>query len=151
MENFMKKIIFGFAAIALLFALSSCKTVNVTGNNIKDTDIKYLQNHQLTKDQVIEHIGTPTIAPDYSPNTWYYAYIKTTKTTWTFPTIVEQKLLKVTFDSNDKVNKVTVIDNTYNNDVKSISTVTPTPGTEESPLQEFVKNIGRFNKSKKKK
>jgi outer membrane protein assembly factor BamE (lipoprotein component of BamABCDE complex) len=150
MENQMKSKILTSFFIALI-SLSACKSVDITGINIKEADIQFLNTNHPTQEQVFERLGTPTIVPDYSPNIWYYVYIKTTKSTLSLPSIVEQKILKLTFNNANKLEHAAVMDNGFNNNVSSVSHVTPTPGTDASPLQEFVKNIGRFNKTKKKK
>ncbi|MDF2964842.1 MAG: tmRNA-binding protein [Rickettsiaceae bacterium] len=147
----MKFKFLNYISILALLSLASCKSVDVTGNNVKEADINYLQINKPTKDQVVDRLGTPTIMPDYSPNTWYYVYIKTAKTTWTFPSITEQKVLKVTFDNVGRVDKAILMENIHNNNVAITAHTTPTPGNEGSAIQEFVKNIGKFNKPKKKK
>jgi outer membrane protein assembly factor BamE (lipoprotein component of BamABCDE complex) len=146
LNNFIKAFF-----ISSLLLLTSCKSVDVTGNNIKEADISYIKNNKLTQEQIVERIGSPNITPEFSPNTWYYAFIKTTKSTLTFPSIIEQRILKITFDNAGRAQDVVVMDNMQNNTLKSVMQQTPTPGTDESPVKEFVKNIGRFNKVKKKK
>jgi outer membrane protein assembly factor BamE (lipoprotein component of BamABCDE complex) len=147
----MKLKLFNIFCLLGLLSLTACKSIDVTGTNLREADIQYVKSNSLTKEQVIDRLGSPTITPDYSPNTWYYVYIKTAKTTLTFPSIEEQKILKITFNNAGRVENAVVMENTHNNNVKTVSHVTPTPGTETSGIQEFVKNIGRFNKPKKKK
>lgn len=137
----------------ILLSLVSCKTMNVDGQIIKDADIDYLKRNALSEEQVIDHLGTPNLVPEYSPNVWYYVYTKTTKNNWTLPKLIEQRIVKVTFNNSRRVSNVSVIENGFDNNVGMASAITPTPGTEQSQVQEFVKNIGRFNKygNKKKK
>lgn len=143
--------IFLCTALLLISSLVACKTVDVTGNKLKQSDIDYIKNNRFMQSQVLERLGTPTIIADYSPNIWYYIYVKTTKNALTLPTIIEQNIFKITFDQNGKTSFAEVLTDNHNNNVDIISKITPTPNNEQSSIQEFIKNIGKFNKSKKKK
>lgn len=144
----MKSLISNFSITALtLLTLSSCQTIDTRGQYVDDSAISQLENKEMTKDEVIELIGTPTIIPDYTPNTWYYIQRSLSKRAWFDPKVIEQRIVEIEFNKNDLVQRVNVIKNSNKEGVKVISEYTETYGTELNSIQKFVRNIGRFNKT----
>lgn len=142
----MKKILITLS----LIVLSSCQSIDSRGQFIDDTQVSRLENKNLTKDEVINLIGSPTMTPDYSENTWYYASMAIARKTWTMPKVRSERLVKITFAS-DRISSVEVLDDSRNGEVNVVKEYTKSKGTEQNSLQKFVKNFGRFNKSSKKK
>ncbi|MGI4776287.1 MAG: outer membrane protein assembly factor BamE, partial [Janthinobacterium lividum] len=73
-----------FSSLALL-TLFGCQTIDTRGQYVDDASITQLENKNLTKEQVIELIGTPTIIPDYNPDTWYYIQRLLARKAWLTP------------------------------------------------------------------
>jgi len=136
--------------IISLLILPGCKTIDSRGQYVDDKQITTLENKNLTKNDVTELIGLPTIVPDYTPNTWYYVSRSLERKIFTQPKVVSQRVVKVTFD-HDRLDMVEVIDDSHNHDIKTVVEYTRSLGTDENVLQQFTKNFGRFNQSKKKK
>lgn len=132
--------------MAISFILSGCQTLDIRGQYIDDTTLKQVENTRISKLEVENVLGTPTITPDYSPGTWYYVQRIVTKKAWFNPKVVEQRVVKVTFDKNDFLKEVVVLANSHK-DIHIIGEYTKARGTELNPIQKFAKNIGRFNKT----
>ncbi|MBN8511491.1 MAG: outer membrane protein assembly factor BamE [Rickettsiales bacterium] len=141
MTNFLRII----SVISLLF-LYGCKTVDVRGQYVSDEYINEINKEKPTKEKLADMIGSPTYVPDYSPNTWYYIQRSLAKRAWFTPTVQEQRIVKVTF-ANEKVISAELLNNTQNEYLQAQSAFTKTKGTDQSGIQKFVKNIGRFNKT----
>jgi len=135
-------------SLTTIFILSSCQTVNVRGQYIDDETIKHLQNSNLDKGAVLQVLGTPTIVPDYSDNIWYYAERSVATKAWSNPKVVEQRIVKVTFNKEDQVENVLVLEGADTESMKVIKDYTKTGGTNRSGFQKFFGNIGKFGRSK---
>lgn len=130
-----------------LLILSSCKTIDIRGQYVDDNSISQLENKQLTKAEVLNLIGTPTIEPDYSPDTWYYIQRSLARRAWFDPKVVEQRILKIKFNKNDIIEEVVILNDSHKDEINVLSEYTKTYGTELNGMQKFVRNIGRFNKT----
>lgn len=134
--------------ILLLFVISGCQSIDVRGQYIDDKQISTIEDKKLNKDQVIELLGSPTLVPEYTPNRWYYAERAMQKRAWFLPKVVAQRVVVVTFGVDNIVKEVEVFNDSHSNNVKVVSEYTKSLGDEENALQQFVRNIGRFNKNK---
>ncbi len=148
-------IIQSLLASLILLMLHGCQTITSRGQYVDDNSLSQLERKDLTKDQVENLIGTPTIIPDYTPNTWYYVERSLAQRAWFEPKVVEQRIVKIVFNNKDIVEEIMVINDSHKDDVNIINEYTEVFGTELNGVQKFVRNIGRFNKttegSKKKK
>lgn len=153
--NFMKLFTTRIFLILLaLFTLSNCQTIETRGQLIDDSLLPQLENKKLHKEQVTALLGTPTITPDYAPNSWYYVQRTLASRAWFAPRVIEQKIIKIKFNKKNMVEEVIAINDMHKENIVIVSDYTKTYGTELNGVQKFVKNIGRFNKttdSKKKK
>lgn len=134
--------------ILFLFLISGCQSIDVRGQYIDDKQITTLEDNKLSKDEVIELLGSPTLVPEYTPNTWYYAERAMQKRAWFMPKVISQRVVMVKFGVDNIVKEVEVFNDSHSNDVKVVSEYTKSLGNEENALQQFVRNIGRFNKNK---
>ena len=105
----------------------------------------------MTKNDITEMLGLPTIVPNYTENVWYYASRSMERKIWTKPKIESQRIVMIKFDTSDNVQEVEVFDNSHSHDVRVISEYTKSVGNESNAVQQFVKNFGRFNKAPKSK
>lgn len=133
--------------IIITIGLQSCQTVDMQGQYVDNQAIEELKTKAFSKEQVIELIGTPTTIPDYSKDTWYYIQRGLARRAWFEPKVVEQRIVKIRFNSQGMVEEVDFLQNGSNEQVQVVSEYTKTYGTELNGIQKFVKNIGRFNKT----
>jgi len=127
--------------------LSGCQSIDVRGQFVSDNAIEEINSRKLTQDEIIDLIGTPTYIPEYSHNTWYYIQRSLAKRAWFEPKVVEQRIVKITFNNNGKMLEASLLQDIHNENVNIESKYTKAHGTEQGSLQKFVKNIGRFNKT----
>ncbi len=139
-----------FTLLALLtFIISSCQYQIHSGTLISEEKINELQNKPITKEELEEKLGSPSIIPEYSKDTWYYVHRNMTKRAFFLPVVQGQRIVKFVFNG-EILSSIEAIDNENNADIKVVEEYTRTRGTELNPMQEYVKNFGRFNKGKKK-
>ena len=142
-----------FLVIVLLVAsiLSGCQSVDVRGHYVSDESISQINKGGFNKNTVMDLIGTPNFVPEYSQNTWYYIQRSQSKRVWFDPQVLVQRIVKVTFNNSGSVIKAELIEGGHAEEVVVDKDSTATPGTEQTGVQKFVKNFGKFNKSSKKK
>ena len=136
--------------ILSLIGLTGCNTIDSRGQFIDNAQISALENKNLTKNEVINMIGYPTMTPDYTSDTWYYASMSLARKTFTMPKLRSDRVVKITF-IGERINTVEVLDKIPGHGITVVEEYTRSKGTEINPLQRFVKNFGRFNKSSSKK
>ena len=132
--------------VLCVFVLSGCQSINNRGEYVSKETLEAIEKNHVSKEQVIEMLGEPTIVPDYTPNTWYYVARKVQDKVWSRPSIKSQRVVKITFNDNN-VDKIEIKDKRPKNNIDVDRDVTAVKGTEESAIQTFVKNFGRFNKT----
>ena len=132
--------------ILCVFVLSGCQSINNRGEYVPKETLLAIEKNHVSKEQVLELLGEPTIIPDYTSDTWYYVSRKVQDKVWSRPAVRSQRIVKITFNG-DNVDKIEINDKRPKNNVNVDGDVTPVKGTEENAIQTFVKNFGRFNKT----
>lgn len=135
--------------ILSVLLLSGCQSINNRGEFVSQEKIEAIEKNHISKEQVVEMLGEPTIIPDYTLNTWYYIGRKVQDKVWSNPKVRTQRIIKITFAGNN-VEKVEINNKRPRETISVQRDSTEVKGTEESMLQTFVKNFGRFNKSGRK-
>lgn len=133
-------------SLFLLIIVAGCQTIDVRGQFVGDEAIRRINLEKPNKEQVTDMIGSPTYIPDYSLDTWYYIQRSVARKAWLTPKVVEQRILRVNF-SRDRVTEAIILNDGQNEEIVAVSTYTKTYGTEQTGIQKFVKNLGRFNKT----
>ena len=129
-----------------IIVLSGCQSINNRGEYIETEKLMAIEKNHISKEQVIELFGEPTIIPDFTPDTWYYVGRKVQDKVWSRPGVRSQRIVKITF-IGDSVDKVDISDKRPKIKVDVSTDSTVAKGTEENTIQTFVKNFGRFNKT----
>lgn len=134
--------------IAGLTFVVSCQSSTMRGAYIDDELIHQVSVKKMNKDGVRSILGSPTLIPDYSPNKYYYVSRALKNRPWSDPKLVQQRIVEVTFEA-ELVDNVRILDSNSQLFTNISKDTTISRGTEENPVQTFVKNFGRFNKTKK--
>lgn len=135
-----------FLSMLVLLA-SGCQSVDVRGQFLSDGALEEINSKKLTQDEIINLVGTPTYVPEYSPNVWYYIQRSMTRRAWFDPKVIEQRIVKISFNSHGKALEAVLLSNLHEEGLDIESKYTKSTGTERTNIQKFVKNIGRFNKT----
>ncbi len=137
----------GIISVFFLLIISGCQSIDVRGQFVSDSAIEQINIKKPKKEELINMIGTPTYVPDYSAGTWYYIQRSLARRAWFDPKVIEQRIVKITFAANKRVSQAVLLKNAQNEAIVANSAFTKTHGTEQSGIQKFVKNIGRFNQT----
>lgn len=147
------KTAFLIAGIAAFSAtLSACSPAITThGNMPPKHKVEQVEPQITTRSEVVQNWGPPSTVSPFDNNTWYYIG-ETNSQKGIFAHEVEKRqIIRVKFDEMDKVTEVTNIDPKNGKDVDLVSRKTPAAGKEYTVVQQFIGNLGRFNKSDDKK
>jgi outer membrane protein assembly factor BamE (lipoprotein component of BamABCDE complex) len=129
----------------LLFAASCSPIVNTRGHNEDTADLSQLVIGQSRSEDVAALLGSPSAESRYGQKTWYYISEKQ-ETQGMLPTeVIEQKVVKVTFDDNDTIASIDGVDQEKARDVSMVQKTTPTEGRSMTMIEQIMGNLGRFN------
>jgi outer membrane protein assembly factor BamE (lipoprotein component of BamABCDE complex) len=137
--------------LAGLLLLPACKPIVAThGNMLSESKIKQVTPNVSTRADVVSYWGPPTTVSAFDNNTWYYIGETNSHKGVFAPEVEKRQMIKVTFDADDKVSGVSIVDNKQAKNVDFVSRKTPTAGKEFTAAQQFIGDLGKFNKSDKK-
>lgn len=141
-----------FLVIFVVVLVSAC-TIKTQdhGYDFNNEDLKKLKVQRPSKEEVRRIMGEPSVISSIDTNSWYYISLKTKNIAILKPKISKYKVLELKFDKKDRVYEV--ID--YSNDkIKKLDFnkwESPSRGSKDDLLQDFIYNMGRFNKPLNKK
>lgn len=115
------------------------------GNLVQEYQAERITSGKHTKQSVLKIIGSPTTRAPFDDNVWYYIGQKSEAYGIARPEIVEQTILEVQFNDQGFVEMARYIDAKTFDDLPIVDAETPTAGTEENPVRQFLNNLGRFN------
>lgn len=136
--------------LTFVLSVAGCQTIYSRGQFVDDAQVDKLMGKKMTKEQVVDMVGSPTIVSDYSKDTWYYAQRSLSYRAWFTPKVLSQRVVKLVF-KGDVLSEVEVFNDKHEDGIVISDEYTKSPGTERSHIQNFVRNFGKFNKKKKKK
>lgn len=134
-------------AVALAsLALAGCATTVAQRGNVPDPEKLEQLKPGDTKDNVVQLIGSPSTIGTFSDKRWYYMSHKTEKIAFFNPNTIDQQVVEVQFDEQDKVLEVKKLNLADAKDVEIIQRSTPTAGKSITVFDQLIGNIGKFNK-----
>jgi len=131
-------------------SLSNCQHNFHSGTFLSNDNIESISSSQNSKIELEQKFGSPDIISPLSPNVWYYVYRNSSKRAFLPQKLIEQKIVKITFNDNNIVSSVEMLDNSSNNDIKIIQEYIKTNNNSQNPLKQYISNIGKFNKHNQK-
>lgn len=135
-------------AVPLCLLAAGCSPiVTAHGNMVSSAKITQITPNTSTRADVEQAWGPPTIVPAFDPNTWYYAGEIDKRTGIFAPRVDKRTVVRVTFDGSDLVTSVAELDPKSAENISPVSRTTPTAGKEYTAVQQFIGNIGKFNKN----
>lgn len=132
-------------AFGLTGLLAGCAPSVVTRGNLLDPDrLADVRVGTTTREEVGALLGTPNTAGTFDPSVWYYIGLRTEKTAFFNPEVVEHKVVRVRFNSQGIVQAVDTLDPTAAQPVEIVDRSTPSLGHDQTVLQQLLANVGRF-------
>ncbi|MBP9752696.1 MAG: outer membrane protein assembly factor BamE [Proteobacteria bacterium] len=137
-----------------VLCISACEPViDSRGYNPDKMDITKIKVNKTTKEDVRSCLGSPSVIGDIESGTvWYYIAKKTETTSFFKPKILEEDVLKITFNNKGIVQKIIKMDKLDGVDLEADKTRTSSTGYEESVATSLFDDFNRmFGQPKKKK
>lgn len=137
-----------FAAVAAaVVGLAACSAdVNPRGNAPAPERVSQIQPGETGRNEVRALLGSPSTTSTFGGETWYYISARTQQWAYRATEELERQVLAVSFGPDGTVSEVRTMDKADGRDIEIVERQTPTPGNEETILQQLLGNVGRFAK-----
>lgn len=136
-------------AVTLAVTLAGCSVFeqprDPRGNRLDAEVLGELVPGVQTRRDVLALLGSPTVTPAFDDLTWFYVGGITRQRVGRQQALQEQDVVAVHFRPDGTVDRVERLGMEDAVAVSPVARVTPTPGTEQSVLQQLFGNIGRFS------
>ena len=99
---------------------------------------------ESTRTDVLRNLGSPTTRSTFDPNVWYYIGQETEKRGILDPEVTQERIVLVAFNEEGFVEAIQDVDRERMN-IPFVREKTPTHGNENTVLQQFLGNLGKFN------
>jgi len=138
--------------MVIFIMLQSCSNKTITTGNLPDPDlVANIEVGQVSKNEVLELLGSPSTKATFNDNDWYYVSEKTSTRAFFNPEVINRKVLIIQFDKREIVKKITQLSLKDGEKIKMVDRITPTAGKEITILKQIFGNVGRFENSKEQK
>ena len=134
--------------ISILCSCSSSKQnewfVTHNGNMPSEERIAKIEKG-TSKDDVIQILGTPSTVAAFDENTWIYMSSDIKRVAFFKPQEIDRNILKIKFDSNDNVTKITRLNKDNGIDINPAKEKTEVKGQEPGFFQKYFGGVGQYN------
>lgn len=125
---------------------ASCSPIlDTRGHNEESADLSQIVIGQSRSDDVAALLGSPSAQSDFGQKTWYYITEKKETRGMLAPEVIDQNIVKVTFDESDAVVSIDGVDKKNAKPVELVEKTTPTEGRRMTVMEQIMGNLGRFN------
>ena len=131
--------------------LSSCsKKEYIHGFSFNDLEkeseiIAKIKTQKTDELEVMNLLGSPTITSDFGKRTFFYIQSKFSEKMFFKPKLVDQKVLEISFNNRHIVSDLKFYDINDTKYVEYDKKTTFIQNNKMSVIEQFTKNIGRFN------
>ena len=134
--------------MVFLIMLQSCSNKTIITGNLPDPDlIANIEVGQVSKNEVLELLGSPSTKATFNDNDWYYVSEKISTRAFFHPEAINRKVLIIQFDKREIVKKIKQLSLKDGVKIEMVDRITPTAGKEMTILKQIFGNVGRFENS----
>ena len=136
------------SVMVFLIMLQSCSNKTIITGNLPDPDlIANIEVGQVSKNEVLELLGSPSTKATFNDNDWYYVSEKISTRAFFHPEVINRKVLIIQFDKREIVKKIKQLSLKDGVKIEMVDRITPTAGKEMTILKQIFGNVGRFENS----
>jgi outer membrane protein assembly factor BamE (lipoprotein component of BamABCDE complex) len=132
--------------IISLFAgalLAGCAAeINARGNIPPEDKTAQLQPG-MTRDQVLQLLGSPSTIATFTDHAWYYIGQRTEDYAFYKPKVIERQVIVVTFNDTGVVDQVKTLAMDDGKPIEMVERTTPTVNRDLSLMQQIFGNLGK--------
>ena len=138
----IRSLAIGLVAGCLVAACSG--RVEVRGNQPDPERLSEIKPGEITKEEVIEILGSPSNTAVFGEETWYY--INETVETLAFlkPEVVERQIVALKFDDRGILSSMALMDESTGKEIEMVDRTTPTTGHTLGFFEQIFGNFGRI-------
>ena len=114
------------------------------GHQLPQGIVAALQEPNVSQDQVLQMLGTPSSESAFEPGVWYYISEVHQAVAFFQPEVVDRKLLILRFSPAGTLDSVSTLSKTDGREVTLVARETPTEGHKLTLLEQLIGNLGRF-------
>ena len=141
-----KRFLAVIAMLGLVLAVSACSPRAHTRGNLPDPKkVSQLKAGDISREEVIEFLGSPSSRASFGDEVWFYISEQTETFAWFEPEIKNRQVLALHFDTDGTLNKIEVSGLDQSNSVIPIERKTPTHGNKMTVFEQLVGNFRRFS------
>ena len=134
--------------MVFLIMLQSCSNKTIITGNLPDPDLlANIEVGQVSKNEVLELLGSPSTKATFNDNDWYYVSEKISTRAFFHPEVINRKVLIIQFDKREIVKKIKQLSLKDGVKIEMVDRITPTAGKEMTILKQIFGNVGRFENS----
>jgi len=132
--------------LILTMGLGACSPRIHTRGNLPDVDrVAELKPGDITREEVMELIGSPSTTASFDNEAWLYISERTETLAWFKPEVKERNVLLLEFDKEGILSEKTQVGLDASNKVIPIDRRTPTHGSKLTLIEQMVGNFRRFS------
>jgi outer membrane protein assembly factor BamE (lipoprotein component of BamABCDE complex) len=139
MKNFKFHLL---AAAACLLVAGCAAEINARGNLPPEDKLSQV-TPGLTRDQVLQILGSPSTVATFSDHAWYYIGQKTEDYAFYRPKVIERQVVVVHFDDLGQVSDVKMLDKDDGQSFEMVDRTSPTVSGDLSLMQQIFGNLGK--------
>jgi outer membrane protein assembly factor BamE (lipoprotein component of BamABCDE complex) len=129
-------------------ALAGCvPQVTNHGYRLDEAALAQVTPGRTTRDEVLQLLGSPSSLATFDGSVWYYVSQRTERMSFYQEDVVNQDVVAIVFDDLGTVTSVDRHGLEEAHEVSFVDRETPTAGSELTVFEQFIGNIGRFNKA----
>ena len=140
LKNYIPTALFSFMAISLLVGCSN--TMHTQGQIIPEENLAMLEEGQHDKLGVLRLLGSPSSESLFEDNKWLYMTTKTESRPFRHDEVLEQNILILEFDKNDKLDRISRLNKENAQLITPLPQKTKTQGQSLGILDQMFENLG---------
>ena len=135
-----------FFLLLISACLASCvSNYEYTGLKVSPDDYNKINKSRMSKDELVEFVGSPTFSSDLGGDTWYYVYTVTDKVAFFRPQLVDEEVVAIRFKEDGSFQDIKKYTHEDISKFAYSNETTPTLGTDTNPFQQIVRNIQKYS------
>ena len=141
-----KQFLIVITILGLFVVVSACSPRAKTSGNLPDPKkISELKTGDISREEVIEFLGSPSSVTFFGDETWLYISEKTETLAWFEPEIKNRLVLALSFSKDGILSKIKKSGLDESKTIIYIDRKTPTHGSKMTVLEQLVGNFRRFS------
>ena len=118
--------------------------------NLPDPErVSELKPGEVSKDDVLDALGSPSSINTFGNETWYYISERTETVAFLKPEVLERQILVVEFNKKGRMAQIITLGLNAGRELVHVERITPTFGEELTVLDQILGNFRRFSGAKK--